>query len=124
MYAAASGDSDVYVGATEYVQEAISEEISAKLTLTRWPVGMKLTVDAYVGPYKLPVTALPVGTIQEGATVFVSILAADLVKAVPAGDDWFVMFNVAGFGFANRWYAKVDFTLDSISSGSGMPAHS
>lgn len=122
MYAAASGNSQVYVDGAEYIQEAASEAIEAKLTLTRWPVSKQLTVDAYVGPYKLPVTAVPLGSIEQGASVLVTIEAADLLAAVPAGDDWVVVFNVPGFGFANSWVAKVQLTLGTMSNTSGMRA--
>jgi hypothetical protein len=111
------------VHGAEYIQEAASEAIEATLTLTRWPAAKELTVNAYVSPYRVPVTAMPIGNIEEGATVLVTIEAADLLAAVPAGDDWEVVFNVAGFGFANHWSAKVELTLDSVSKISGMVAY-
>jgi hypothetical protein len=40
-------------------------------------------------------------------------IEADLLAAVPAGDDWEVVFSSDGFGFANRTVRKGQLTLDS-----------
>lgn len=80
---------------------------------------MTLSVDAYVGPYKVEASIVDDAGTVAGGDVIAVVEAADLVATVPAGDDWDMSFHVDGFGFTKPTVVEVSMTVNAPSLSTG-----